>query len=355
MKKRIRKVILSGFLAINFIFGTVACGNVAASSNAAERVDEVEENIEANGEVGEFTIRIGVNSLDNNFLLKILDNHTGFLKEKGINLETTEFAAGINTIDAITTDTVDIGLFATYAGVNRIGNTVGNTELRAFSMIDKTQNYYLAVNPETIKKPEDLVGRVGVSQAGVVFEYFFAELFHYYDINPDDVTITNVGSVQEALALAANGQGDAYWTAKSNLPKFEEQGWVPLLSIGDIGLSMYSFTVANDSYLKEHKAEVAKYLQVSEEGFKYIDENLEEFSDWILADTGLDKEIFKASWNERRHRYDFEQEAYDDLLKVKNWCYENGRFSQDYKVADYINTDALAEAFPDRVNWTATE
>ena len=169
------------------------------------------------------------------------------------------------------------------------------------------------------------------------------------------MTITNVGSVQEALALAANGQGDAYWSAASNKVKFEEQGWVPLLGIGDIGLSMYSFNVSTEKFLEEHKAEVADFLKVSEEGFKYIDENLDEFSDWVLADTGLDKDIFKASWNERRHRYDFEQEAYDDLLKVKNWCHDNGRFSTDYKVADYINTDALAEAFPDRVNWTATE
>ena len=349
MKKRIRKIILSGLLALNFILGTVGCGNTV------EKIEEGQQNIEANGGGGEYTIRAGVCSLDNIFLLKLLDNHTGFLKDKGINLETTEFAAGINTIDAITTDTVDIGNFATYAGVNRIGNTLGNSDLRAYTMIDKTQSYYLFVNPDTIKEPKDLVGRVGISQAGVVFEYFFAELFNYYDINPDDVTITNVGSVQEALALAANGQGDAYWSAASNKVKFEEQGWVPLLGIGDIGLSMYSFNVSTEKFLEEHKAEVADFLKVSEEGFKYIDENLDEFSDWVLADTGLDKDIFKASWNERRHRYDFEQEAYDDLLKVKNWCHDNGRFSTDYKVADYINTDALAEAFPDRVNWTATE
>ena len=346
---KIYKLIVSLFLAFSLTISATGCGSNASSVSA-----------KTNDEVGfdnpdEFTIRIGVNSLDNNFLLKILDNHTGFLKDQGITLETTEFSAGINTIDAITTDTVDIGLFATYAGVNRIGNTLSDSKLRAFAMIDKSSNYKLYANPDTVAKPEDLVGHIGVSQAGVVFEYYYGELFNQYGIDPKDVTITNVGSVQEALALAANNGGDAYWTGSANYGKFEEKGWKPVIGIDDLGIYMYTFLVADESYLQAHQHEVAKYLQASEEGFKYIDENLDEFAEWVTADTGLDKEIFKAEWNSRRHYYSFEQEAYDDLVKIKNWCYENDRFDTNYKIEEYINTDALAEAFPDRVSWEATE
>lgn len=41
-------------------------------------------------------------------------------KTKGVTFEISEFAAGINTIDAITTGQLDIGNFADYAGINRI-------------------------------------------------------------------------------------------------------------------------------------------------------------------------------------------------------------------------------------------
>jgi NitT/TauT family transport system substrate-binding protein len=37
-----------------------------------------------------------------------------------VTFEISEFAAGINTIDAITTGQLDIGNFADYAGINRI-------------------------------------------------------------------------------------------------------------------------------------------------------------------------------------------------------------------------------------------
>ena len=338
------KILATALLTLALSISATGCGTNVSTTSAKTSEDVADSS---------YTIRIGVNSLDNNFLLKILDNHTGFLKDRGINLETTEFSAGINTIDAITTDTVDIGLFATYAGVNRIGNTIDDTELRAFAMIYKTQNYYLYVNPNTISTPEDLAGHVAVSQAGVVFEYYYGELFKQYGINPDDVTIANVSSVQEALALANNGQGDAYWVASANESMFKEQGWEKLLGIGDINVAMYTFLVANESYLEEHKDEVANYLTVSEEGFNYIDENLDEFADWIEEDIGLDQQIFKDTWNSKSHYYSFEQEAYDDLDYVKNWCYENGRFDTDYDVADFINTDALSEAFPDRVTWSA--
>ena len=353
---KIKKSVTALVLAFGLALSATGCGNSteSVSAKSTEKSSEADTNTN-NDNPDEFTIRIGVNSLDNNFLLKILDNHTGFLKDKGITLETTEFAAGINTIDAITTDTVDIGLFATYAGVNRIGNTLADSQLRAFAMIDKSSAYKLYANPDTVKKPEDLVGHVGVSQAGVVFEYYYGELFNQYNIDPKSVTITNVSSVQEALAVAANGGGDAYWAGAANYAKFEEKGWEPVIGIDELGIYMYTFLVAEESYLTSHQKQLARYLQVSEEGFAYIDEHLDEFADWIVADIGLDKDIFIATWKSARHKYSFEQEAYDDLVKVKNWCYENGRFDTNYKIADYINTDALKEAYPDRVSWTATE
>ena len=88
---KLYKLVVSLFLAFSLAISATGCGSNASSVSAKTNDEAVTDNPD------EFTIRIGVNSLDNNFLLKILDDHTGFLKDKGITLETTEFAAGINT------------------------------------------------------------------------------------------------------------------------------------------------------------------------------------------------------------------------------------------------------------------
>lgn len=322
--------------------GVIGCGNVN-EQEASQSAEDSQEN---------FTIRVGVCSGDGNHLLKVLDDHTGFLKDRGINLEVTEFAAGINTIDAITTDQVDIGLFADYAGVNRIGNTLDDTELRAFATINKTNAYYLYVDPEMEESPEDIVGQTVVSMAGVVYEYDYGKLFEKYDIDPSSVNIVNVSSNQEALAIAQSKEGVAAWAYANVAPEFEKQGWKSLLSVGDIDATMYTFLVANNSFLTKNQAKVAKFLSVSEEAFQYIDENKDEFFSWVESDLGLKKELGLAAWEASAHKYTFEQEAYDDLVNVEKWCYSNGNFDKDYEVGDFINTDALKEVAPDRVDWT---
>ena len=335
--------------------GTTEKENAASSKKESSKTASTEAgSADAPGdEVGEFTIRVGVNSGDQNQYLKILDNHTDFLKDRGINLEVTEFAAGINTIDAITTGQLDVGLFADYAGVNRIGNTLNDTRLRAFALMGITNAYRLYVNPDTVSTPEDLVGKTVISQAGVVFEYDYGKLFETYSIAPDSVTFANVSSTQEALALAATGDGDSYWVNANSYDLFEEQGWVPLLTLDEVDATMYTYLVADEAYLTEHQAEVSKFLKISDEAFSYITEHLDEFAGWVAEETGFDKDRFIATWKTSTHEYGFPQEAYEDLAKVEKWCYENGNFDTDYDVADFINTDALEAVFPERVNWSA--
>lgn len=360
-----KKYIESGIAIVtSFVLGVglVGCGTTAAQEepkkettasvedNGADTVAEKDSDFNID-DVGEFTIRVGVCAGDQNQYLKILDDHTNFFKDRGINFETTEFAAGINTIDALTIDQLDIGGFADYAGINRIGNTLAETDLRAITStgINKTTTLY--VNPEHIKKVEDLEGAVLLSQAGVVFEYEYGKLVETYNLDPSKIELTNVSSAQEALALATTNSGDAYWAGAQVQPKFEAAGWVPLVNIVDVGAPMYTFLVANNSYLESHKEEVAKYFAVSEEGFEYINDNLDEFAGWVEEELGLKKDLVISGWKETTHGYGFTQEAYDDLYSVEEWCYNNGNFPTQYDPADFINTDALALYKPDSVTW----
>jgi NitT/TauT family transport system substrate-binding protein len=379
LKNKIKTIVASTLIFSLGAIGLTGCGSAKAGETVSEEtkisVDTTESseekadvNSEENSEtvteategdaaafdpdsVDEFTIRVGVCAGDQNQYLKILDNHTNFLKDRGINLEITEFAAGINTIDAITTGQLDVGLFADYAGVNRIGNTVDVTDLRAFAETTETDAYYLYVNPDVVKNPKDIEGQTVISMAGVVFEYDWGKYFETYDIDESKVTIANVGSTQEALALAESNEAVAFWVHSAQASYFEAYGWESFVSVADVDATMYSFLVSTDEYLSSHKEEVAKYLEVSDEAFAYISENLDEFSGWIEEDLGLSADYVKTAWSSDKHEYNFHKDAYEDLNKVEKWCYENGNFATDYDFADFINTDALELAFPDRVDW----
>ena len=316
-------------------------GNASGGQVAAENFDDV----------APFTIRVGICANSDLYYLKVLDEHTNFFADYGITYETTEFAAGINTIDALTINQLDIGNFADYAGVNRIGNTVSETHLKTIVNTGNNNSYELYVNPEKIKSGDDLKGANLVSMPGVVFEYEYGKAFEYYGIDPADTNIVNVSSVAEAVALAASGEGDSFWASESVQPQFEAYGWVPLVDIATVDARMYTFLVSTSDYLDTHQRETAKFLKAAREGYQYIDEHQDEVAEWVNADTGYDKELFKKTWNELDHGFQFTQEAYDDLVKVKNWCHENGNFDKDYKIEDFVDTTALSLAYPDSVDW----
>ena len=142
-------------------------GNASGGQVAAENFDDV----------APFTIRVGICANSDLYYLKVLDEHTNFFADYGITYVTTEFAAGINTIDALTINQLDIGNFADYAGVNRIGNTVSETHLKTIVNTGNNNSYELYVNPEKIKSGDDLKGANLVSMPGVVFEYEYGKAF----------------------------------------------------------------------------------------------------------------------------------------------------------------------------------
>ena len=79
--------------------------------------------------------------------------------------------------------------------------------------------------------------------------------------------------------------------------------------------------------------------------------NLDEVAQWEEDDLGLAKELAIENWKAATHEYTFPQEAYEDLLKVEAWCYQNGNFPTDYDFTDFINTDALYLVNGDKVTW----
>ena len=120
MKKRMLGLLLTAAL----VLGVTGCGNTTEKKTTEQANGSSEELTTEAGETQ--TVRLGVWTGGIDHYLAVVGTEQGIFQKHGIDLETTEFASGINTIDAIVTGQLDIGMIADFAGVNRIGNTQDN-------------------------------------------------------------------------------------------------------------------------------------------------------------------------------------------------------------------------------------
>ena len=129
----------------------------------------------------------------------------GIFEKYGISLETSEYAAGINTVDAIATGTADTGLFADFAAVNRIGNTLDNTNLVIFSDLSSNVSYNggLFVAPKYKDDLDALDESEGwITSIGTVSEYFNWQAQTYLGLDPSKQKNVNTDSISTQIAVA---------------------------------------------------------------------------------------------------------------------------------------------------------
>lgn len=298
------------------------------------------------------TVRLASVSNDISQWVGIIDDNTGIFNKHGIDLQITEFAAGIQGIDAVVTDQCDIaGGVADYGFINRVGNTSEKTDLEIISQVSGNSNLNLYVNPDKIKSGEDLKGANIVTIGGTVYDFWASKLLEYYGLKDDDANLLPVTSNSEALALLENGSADAWWVNPAEVEKYEEKGWKPLLNLSDINLSIYSLLVSSKSFVSENQDTVKKFYEALDEALEYAVNNLDEVADWNYDVTGTDRELFKTNYSNNDFGLSFTQEAFDDLEAVNEWCVENGNFTTEINVADYVDVDILTSIYPDKVTY----
>lgn len=353
MKKRITAGILSVFLVVSALTG---CGSLASSSESQGSANSpseasgsaAESGSEEAGKSGGLTpVRLGVMTSNIDHEIALIAEDQGFYKENGLDVTITEYAAGINTVDAITTDQLDIGFVADYAGVNRIGNTSKDTDLRFFANFASSAQTDLYVNPKTISVLSDLKGKNFITQPGTVWDYWTGLTIQKAGLTSDDVNLVQVSSAAEGLAVAQSGGGDAYWASGANAQKLEEAGWKAILSQEELNAVTYQFYLATESYLEKNEETVESFLKATQETIDYIEDNSDEAAAFLNQKVGIEKSIFLAYLKAYDLGIGFSQDALDDLNSINDWAYQNGNYSTEYNIEDFVNTEAVKKAFPD--------
>lgn len=359
MKKNIYKkgfaLLLTVILAAAAVLGGCGSDSSSAAGSASDSKDTPSKTSQSpeSGDSAELTkLRVAIMTNGFDHYTTLIGQWKGFFEKNGLELEITEYGRGINTIDAVVNGTADVGNMATYATVNRLGNTLHDTDLVIFSEQSHggVQNGGLYVAPEYEGNLEALDGSKGfISIIGTVSDYQTSAAIEYLGLDEASQNIIAADSLSTCLALVQTNDASAIYTSGSTGARVEALGWKLAVPSSELNLIDGGFFLTTKSFNENNTETLAKFLTGLQESFEYIKANMDECAEYIESQIGLSADDFKANWESLNSAIGFSEEGAQDLETLEKWGYEHGKYDEDYDVRQFINTDAAKLAFPDRV------
>lgn len=298
------------------------------------------------------TIRVGIMTTQPDQYAVFIGSEEGIFEKYGVQVETNEYVAGINTVDAIVNGLEDTGLLADYAAVNRIGNTAKATNLVLFSELSvgepKIGGLYVA--PEYADDLTSLNGSAGwITSIGTVREYNIWQAQTYVGLDPEKQNYVPIDSPQTALALIQTGGATAAVGYGADAKYYEDMGWTLVAGASDIGIKIGSYLVTTREYLAENEDLLADYLRGLNESIAYINNNLDSSAERVEAEFGISADDFKLNWQSYSFEIGFTEEGAAHLDSINDWAFSHGKFEEAYNIRDFIDTSAAEKAAPDNV------
>lgn len=338
MKKKLLALVLTGVLGLS----TVACGNAAASASANEKTSEKAEELT--------TVRIAIMTGGASHWYAVIGDKEGIFEKHGLKAEISEFAAGINTVDAVAMGQADFGNLADYAAVNRIGNTKDETNLVIIDRLSTSSGstnggLYVA---DGISSVEDLAGVPFATQTGTVWDYWLAKTYEYAGISEADQNIVSVDSIASAVALMTTGDVQAVWASGQNAQKLEDAGFETILTLNDLDLYTDAYYISTTDYIEQNPEVVQAFIEAQEETAEWIENNKEAAAKDFEAASGVSTEQFLNDIESSKLVTDFTAETLEHLNGIKEWAVSGGRF-EDYNILDFTDLSALKAVYPDSI------
>ncbi|WP_448784282.1 ABC transporter substrate-binding protein [Blautia sp.] len=352
MKKRVISLAATAVFILGALSG---CGSTSSDNSTQTTKETTEETASSDASTSDgdlVTVRDAVMTGQLDQYATEVGLWQGIFEKYGIDLKTTEFVAGINTIDSVVSGTADIGMMADYAAVNRLGNTLDATDLKIFSQLSgggTAQSGGLYVDPKYADDLESLDGSAGfMYQEGTVTYYYASKCIEYLGLDESKQNLINTDSSQTRLALIQKGSASAVYANGSEANYIEDAGWVLAATSQEIGIQTGTYFLATDNYITENKEMLAKFLQAIDESTQYINDHLDETAEYLESDLGIKADDFKANWENYSFTPGFSEEATQHLEDIEKWGFEHGSFPKDYNVRDFITTEAVDIAYPDQ-------
>jgi ABC-type nitrate/sulfonate/bicarbonate transport system substrate-binding protein len=276
----------------------------------------------------------------------------GFFAKYGVDAETSNFAYGIDTVNALLIGQADTALAADYALINSLskGNMVVVSALTRTNEKSATRTILFA--KDTINKPEDLRGKKLGVQKGTVYEYVWAKYLEKNNIAANAIQYVPFSTPDEAIVSLQKGDMDAVWIGGALINKFKNLKQVKqLATVLDSGVNISSYLLLDASFVKQNPNAVAAVLKALDEGIRYIPDHVDETAALAFKELKLPKDSVAQDLQYTNYALGFSQEDFDHLQNVKNWAEKNGVLKASYDLKDKINSEILKQTFPDRLTY----
>jgi NitT/TauT family transport system substrate-binding protein len=352
----VKKKLVATLIGITTIASMLAgCGSAKTTESAQAAGNEAQTTETAGADSAEKeTIRWAVMTNGLDYYTALVGIEYGIYEKYGLDIELTEYAWGINTVDAIVNGTADVGNLADYAAVNRFGNTAKDTNLVMFTQLSgggaKTGGLYVA--PQYAEDLSSLDGSEGfITTVGTVTDYYNSLIIEYLGFDESKQNLLNTDSAQTGLALAQNGEASAVFASGSNETYYQNYGWVLAVPASEIGIETYSYLITTREFSADNTETLGKLLQGINESYEYVGEHIDDVAKFLEGKTGVKADDFKATWAATNLSIGFNDAGVGQLQKIEEWAYAHERFAEEYDVTQFIETEALELAFPDKVTY----
>ncbi|MBB3108631.1 ABC-type nitrate/sulfonate/bicarbonate transport system substrate-binding protein [Paenibacillus phyllosphaerae] len=326
------------------------CGNNSDSANAGGEAS-TEASAEASAEP--VKVRFALDTAATGSLQFRTAVAQGFFKKHGIEAEVSNFAYGIDTINAMLVERADTGSAADYA----LLNSLSKGDFKVVSTLSRETEQSAAssviiAKGDDITSAKDLEGkRLGVVK-GTVYEYIWSKYLENVGVDESKVKFVPYSTPDEGLIGMQKGQIDAVIAASIFIEKFLGiKGAHQIGDLSDANASISSYFVVQSKFIEEHPEAVANILKAVKEAVDYIADHKEETAQLAFDEVKLPKEGVLKDLEQLTYTIGFSQEDYEHLEEMKSFIKDKGILKVDYDLKSKLALDPLREAFPDLVTY----
>ncbi|MEC2074796.1 ABC transporter substrate-binding protein [Metabacillus fastidiosus] len=297
-------------------------------------------------------VRIGIDTAAGGSLQIRAANTEGYFEKHGIEPQLSNFAYGIDTINALLTEQTDTGLAADYALLNSLnrGDLVVISSLSHSTPETIKKSEILAV--KDINEPAQLKGKkIGVSK-GTVTEYHWAKYLEHLGIKEEEVRYVPFSTPDEAIVGVKKGDIDAVLANGAVIEKFKAiDGVHKIDDLSSIDISLSAYLVANRKFAEENPKDLVNVLKAIKEGMAYVKENPDGTAEIAYKELKVKKEDTLRDLERSNYTLEFKQEDFDHLSNMKEWLLDRNLLKKDYDLQDKFVLEPLREAFPESVTY----
>jgi NitT/TauT family transport system substrate-binding protein len=309
---------------------------------------------------GETTVRLGIRNAPADTLAWVA-YEKGYFKEEGLDVQVSEFTAGVYALQALLAGSIDV---ATPAEVPpTLALLQGNTNRFVIvaqgveSTIDEVR--VVARRDGTLETPEEYFKskkRKLATSLGGGPEFFTYNFLKKNNISGDEVEL--IGQKPEDLPAAlASGSVDAVATFEP-FAYFAEKKTKDAITFRDTKLYSEIFTVVfNKDFIEKNAPDTTrKFLRALKKAERFTQEHPEEAKQIVVARTKIDKETLDAIWETFEFRVVLTPQLVEYMRAEERWAKETGKVPEDATLPplqEVIDIEPLKSISPEsvRITW----